>query len=218
MNSTLKPLVSVFAAGALSFLAACGGDSDTTTAKGKDTGVATVKTDPPSDGVKADPAATNAPESKDAKGIKWAQCMRDNGVAMEDPTVDADGNLQFQPPSGGQTANMSTAFEACQALSEGLDLGGSAAQQETFSDALLAFTTCLRGEGLDVGDMDLNAGPGNGEGPQPGENPPAAGSDEFFELLIPGLDLKDPKATPALAKCKPALLELIGGGTAAAGG
>ncbi len=50
--------------------------------------------------------------------IDFAQCMRDNGVDMEDPTFDADGNVQgggFGPDSGIDIGSddTRTAMEAC---------------------------------------------------------------------------------------------------------
>jgi hypothetical protein len=109
--------------------------------------------------------------------------MRENGVDMEDPTFDADGNTTggiFGAPGGGSGIDPSsdefqTAIEACGDLLEGLQLGGGPGggfDVDEIAASLNDFTACLRDEGLDVDDIEF-AGPG---GPGGGPGPNADGS------------------------------------------
>lgn len=99
--------------------------------------------------------------------LEFAQCMRDNGVDMEDPTVNADGTINLSRPGNGsgddgEGGEFDAAFEACSDILEGATfLGGSLDETET-QDQLLEFAQCLRDQGLDVDDPDLsNFGPGD---------------------------------------------------------
>jgi hypothetical protein len=113
---------------------------------------------------------TTTPQSTQEAFLAFAQCMRDNGVDMQDPTFDAAGNLDggFGPGSGMDPGDPATrtALEACgeliQAIGPGGGNGGPQFDRTALSDAFNAFTGCLRDEGLDVDDIDLSIGPGGG--------------------------------------------------------
>ncbi len=145
-------------------LAACGGSDD---------GAAQVATLSTGD-VAAATDTTVAVDTQEAL-LAYAQCMRDNGVDMQDPTVDADGNVQggFGPESGidPRSDEFQTAQEACGDLMEGVSLGGGPGggrfDQTAIQDGLDEFTECLRDEGLDVDDVSL---------PEPGDGPPGGGA------------------------------------------
>lgn len=137
--------------------------------------VATLDTSGGSDGASTDTAvAVDTQESL----LAYASCMRDNGVEMADPTVDADGNVSggFGPQGGidPRSEEFQTAQEACGDLIEGVTLGGGQGggrfDQTAIQDGLNEFTDCLRDEGLDVDDVSLR-GPGQGDGPPDGSIP-----------------------------------------------
>ncbi len=191
-------------------------------------------------------AAASAASAED-QALAFAQCMRDNGVDFPDPTVDADGNLSFagafrQAQGGGFDPGDSSfrdAMDACRDLMDGLTLGGGRAggdfDSSALQEAMLAYTQCLRDQGLDVGDITFDgpglrgAGPGAG-GVQPTAAPsggPAAGerqfggdpTDRFAEIL--GQDPNDPEWISANTVCQPALQEAmssVGFGAGAAAG
>ncbi len=102
--------------------------------------------------------------------IDFAQCMRDNGVDMQDPTFDADGNVQgggFGPDSGldPRADDTRTAMTACSDLLPAGGPGGAGGPQfdrTGIQEAFTSFTACLRDEGLEVDDIDFSAGPGGG--------------------------------------------------------
>lgn len=183
------------------------------------------------------------------QALAFAQCMRDNGVDFPDPTVDADGNPSFEGAFGrseeggfdpGDTS-FRDAMEACGDLMEGLAFGpggggagGGQFDTEAMQEALYTYTSCLRDEGLDVGDIEFGmpgeGGPGGddagaapdagataapelgeaGERPEPAEGQAGPGgdmSDRFAEQL--GYDADDPEWIAANEVCQPVLEEAM---------
>ena len=116
---------------------------------------------------------TTSPANTQEALLKYAACMRENGVNMADPTFDADGN----PTGGGfgrnsgvdrSSAAFQTAQKVCGTLLQGVTLGGRGRGLNTqaIQNSLNDFTACLRGEGLQVDDITFGrrAGAGNGGG------------------------------------------------------
>jgi hypothetical protein len=115
------------------------------------------------------PDTTVPVDTQDAL-LKYAACMRENGVDMADPTFDADGNPTgggFGPNSGidRQSDEFQKAQTACGDLLQGVTLGGRGGNgfdREAIQNSLNDFTACLRDEGLDVDDITF--GPPAGAG------------------------------------------------------
>jgi hypothetical protein len=119
------------------------------------------------------PGTTSPVNSQDAL-LKYAACMRQNGVNMADPTFDADGN----PTGGGfgqgsgidpRSTEFQTAQKACGDLLQGVTLGGNRGRglnRDAIQTGLNDFTACLRDEGLQVDDITF--GPPGGGGPPGG--------------------------------------------------
>ncbi len=88
---------------------ACGSGSAST-----DDGVASLEAGvaaETSDGIETNDGAAGEAAIVDPEEalLAFAACMRDNGVEMADPTVDADGNVQLaRPGQGGEEAPSST--------------------------------------------------------------------------------------------------------------
>jgi hypothetical protein len=116
------------------------------------------------------PDTTSPVDTQDAL-LKYAACMRSNGIDMADPTFDADGNPSgggFGPDSGidPQSTEFQTAQTACGDLLQGVQFGGrgrNGIDQETIQNSLSDFTACLRDEGLDVDDITFGP-PGGAAG------------------------------------------------------
>ncbi|HEY7705156.1 MAG TPA: hypothetical protein VID03_10055 [Acidimicrobiia bacterium] len=113
--------------------------------------------------------ATQADQEQAA--LEFAQCMRDHGVDMPDPTVDGDGNIRMSPPSFGEDGppegfaeTARAAAEACGDLLEGVGFGFSPEDQAELQDQLLEFTSCMRDHGIDMPDPNFNGTPGSGGG------------------------------------------------------
>ncbi len=117
-------------------------------------------------------SGTDASLDVETQMLAFAQCMRDEGVDMEDPTVDADGNLGFGgfrgpgggQEDGGQPDGFREAIAVCQPMLDGLELGFGRANQTDLQDTLLEYAQCMRDNGYAMDDPDLTTfGPGSGE-------------------------------------------------------
>jgi hypothetical protein len=86
------------------------------------------------------------------QGLKFAQCMRKNGIDMEDPKPGQGVTVRVQ--KGGE-AKMKAAQEACKAFSPMQNGGKEMTAEELDKQTKLA--QCLRREGIDV------------EAPKPGQ-------------------------------------------------
>ena len=117
------------------------------------------------------PADTTTPVNTQEALLKYASCMRDNGINMADPTFDADGNPTgggFGPGSGidPRSTEFQAAQKVCGNLLQGVQFGGrgrTPVDREKIQNALNDFTACLRDEGLQVDDITFGPrGGGNG--------------------------------------------------------
>ena len=129
------------------------------------------------------PDTTSPVNTQDAL-LKYAACMRTNGVNMPDPTFDADGN----PTGGGfgrnsgidrSSTEFQTAQKACGDLLQGVTLGGRGRgfNREAIQNGLNDFTACLRDEGLAVDDITFGppaGAPGGGGAATNGSVPAGA--------------------------------------------
>lgn len=134
------------------------------------------------------PATTSPVDTQDAL-LKYAACMRENGIDMPDPTFDADGNPSgggFGPNSGidRSTDEFQAAQTLCGDLLQGVTLGGggrNGVDREAIQSSLNDFTACLRDEGLEVDDITFGppGGAGGGAGGATDGSVPAGGGGGF---------------------------------------
>ena len=171
--------LSFVALGSMLLLAtACGSSGGSSSTKIASLGTtATVGTD----------TATSSPQSTQDAMLAYAQCMRNNGIDMADPTFDANGEPTgqlFGPESGvdPQAEGFQAAQSACGDLLQGVVNGrgqGGGLDRDAIQASLNDFTACLRDQGLDVDDITFGGGQGpaggTGEGGF-GGGPPAGGS------------------------------------------
>ncbi len=133
--------------------------------------------------------------------LAFAACMRDNGFDMEDPTVDAEGNLQFGRPGGGNDDidrdAAEAAFGECGDMLDGVALGFGEIDNTEFQDSILEWAGCMRDNGYEIDDPDFTAfGPGAGGGRAEGGGP-------FGDI-----DQDDPAFQSAMSACE----DLLAGG------
>lgn len=183
----LTPLIAILAL----ILAACGG--------GSDEGVASLETDTTE---AAEDRATDIDVDNEQALTEFAQCMRDNGIDMDDPTVDANGNLTFEGQSQQENIEefdqdaLQAAFDACEEHLVGVAMGFTDTDLSEIEDTLLEFTSCMRDRGFDMADPDLAGGPG--------------GVIDMFGDLDP----TDPDVLEAAEECQEVFANLpFGGGT-----
>ena len=149
--------------------AACGGDASTD-------GVATL-----SDAITTTaPAADVGEPTTEEALLAFTACLRENGVDIEDPTIDVDGNVRLTPPGlqGGREGagddDLRQAREACADLLADAAVGrGRGVDRTQLEDDLVAFAECMRDNGYDMPDPDFSSfGPGSGGGGPFGEIDP----------------------------------------------
>jgi hypothetical protein len=180
-----------------------------------ESGVASLETDDTAV-VAGEAGVVDPAEEVDAEQamIDLAACLRDQGLDIEDPTVDAEGNVQFggfrgaagegdEPPADRET--MRAAMGACEENLEGvvLGFGGGDFDLTALEDTMVEYAACMREHGYDMDDPDLS-GIGPGAGGEPGEG---AGGGPFGEI-----DQDDPDFITANEVCDEILGGLPGGG------
>jgi len=151
----------------------CGGSDDS------ESGIATLETE---NTIVSSEEAVATAEEVDAEEamMAMAACLREQGLDIDDPTVDSEGNVQFggfrgEPGEEGEAPMdrelMQEAMEACQSELEGVTLGfgNRDFDQTEMQDTLVEWAACMRENGYDMDDPDLSTmgQPGEGGGGNP---------------------------------------------------
>jgi hypothetical protein len=133
--------------------------------------------------------ATVDSDSQEEVVMAFTVCLRDEGLDVEDPVVDDQGNLR--PPRLRDVADLDrdvseAAFDACNEYLGDVTFGLGSEDRTEREDELLAFAACVRDNGYDMPDPDFSTdrSPGSGGGGPYG-----------------GLDREDPAFQAALAAC-----------------
>jgi hypothetical protein len=176
-------------------LAACGGG-------GSDDGVASASEDSSgSDDSGGDSSSGGSASDSEEELIDWVECMRDEGVDVPDPQVDADGNLTLGPGLGGGGGGgggqvdpqaLQDATEVCGEVPQSA-FGGEQPDQTEIEDTLLEFAQCMRENGYDMPDPDFS-----GEG--------------GLTSAFGDVDTNDPAFQEAAEACEDILAGGFGGG------
>jgi len=126
---------------------------------------------------------------QEAQLFEFSKCMRDEGIDIGDPTVDADGNVALGTPMGMITdhAGLMKAYATCRDLVGNRPLGHGGEDRSAVHDRLVDFAKCVRERGYhDMPDPDFSDGSGD---------------------LFPGLDSDDPAYQSAVEACKDLLVD-----------
>ncbi|MEA3501486.1 MAG: hypothetical protein U9R47_01820 [Actinomycetota bacterium] len=174
-RTTIVPLLIAF--GLLA--AACSGTDS-------DAGVASLEDELQTE--QAQDSAVDAASQEEAV-MAFTVCLRDEGLDVEDPIVDDQGNLR--PPRLRDIESVDrevagAAFEACSAYLEDVTFGLGEEDRTEREDELLAFAACARENGYDMPDPDFSTPRTPGQG----------GGGPFG-----GLDRDDPAFQDILAAC-----------------
>ena len=110
--------------------------------------------------------------------VAFAACMREEGIDMPDPELDAEGNLHLVSRLGqaglaaaraGDAAAMREAATACRSHLEGVALRWASSDRTEMEDRMVEYAACIRENGFDMPDPDFSGGAGPGpRGPFPG--------------------------------------------------
>jgi hypothetical protein len=176
---------------------ACGGNDS------ESSGVASLETEAPTVASSqpvgtSSPTTTAGPVDDETAMLAFTACMREEGIDVEDPTVDADGNLEMERMRdivGGNDADhdvIEAARLVCDPHLEGVTIQTRRADDTDHQDTLVAYALCMREEGFDIDDPVF--GQGGGTGP-------------FGEI-----DTDDPTYAPAHEVCEPVLGGFVPGG------
>jgi hypothetical protein len=161
--------------------AACGGaDADS------DSGVASLESESEAEQTEAAPVDS---VSQEEAVTAFTVCLRGEGLDVDDPVVDDQGNLR--PPRLRQIESLDrevadAAFESCSEYLEDVTFGLGSEDRTEREDELLAFAACVRENGYDMPDPDFSTARAPGQG----------GGGPFG-----GLDREDPAFQTALAAC-----------------
>ena len=106
--------------------------------------------------------------------LKFARCMREHGIDMEDPQPGQRG-IRITQPKGVSPQKMNEADKACRKYLEDVKPPEmSEEQQKEFQEAALAHAKCMRDHGIDMpdptfgsnGEARVQIGPGSGIDPE----------------------------------------------------
>lgn len=194
----MKLKTSLFGLACLAIVtAACGSD-----AADDDGEVATLETTT----TVAQQSTTTTTVDPEQAAIALTECLRDNGIDLEDPSVDASGNVQMGDFAGELDASgqpdieddvIRAALEACEDFIQDLQLGFDLPDLTELEDTFLEFAACMRDNGYDMPDPDFSSGLfGGGE-----DGAPPAGP--FGDL-----DPNDPDFQAAFQQCQQILSQL----------
>ncbi len=182
-------------------LVGCGG--------GDDAGVATLRDD----------ASTTAPQTDvdvEAALLEFVQCVRDEGIDIDDPQFDDGGVLRLDPdalPEDVDPDELLAARDACSEYLEGVTLRSLGFDFVDLQDRLVTYAACMRSNGYDLPDPDLTgflsrvlgSGRQNSEGAEgfgpfgdvdPTDPDFLAADDVCRPLAFTGLDLPGPGEGP----------------------
>jgi hypothetical protein len=148
---TLRPLAAALLMLAALGLAACGGD------------------DEPSASASSS-STSEEDEARDAQ-VKFAQCMRENGVDLPDPEPGEKGpRIRVGPGSDIDPEEFEAAAKECEEFRSDIRPQLSEGEQEEFKQNALEFARCMRENGVDMPDPQFQDGGGVRIG-GPGINP-----------------------------------------------
>lgn len=160
----------LLAAGLLALVPACGSAAPPA-------GVASVATAPAAPVGSVSPVASADPEEQ---GRKFAACMRENGVDMEDPG--GDGGVRVFRKGSGDMKKVEEAMESCRQYAPVKD---RAEVSEEDRERMRAFAKCMRENGVDMPDPDPDGGGAMIRKVRP-DSPQFKKAREACEDLLPG--------------------------------
>lgn len=117
-------------------------------------------------------AETDPVAESEAAMFAFTQCLRDQGIDVDDPTMDANGDMQlppieFESEVAGTNLDQEpdvAAFEdiiaPCGEHLDGIVATPGPGGMTEFEDMLLAYAECMRSRGIDMPDPDFSAGGG----------------------------------------------------------
>ncbi|MFQ5968421.1 MAG: hypothetical protein ACE5MI_12565 [Acidimicrobiia bacterium] len=117
----------------------------------------------------AEPSGETEDLNVEESFLAFTQCMRDEGIDLPDPELDANGNITFggfDRDPGADPEDIRAAFGVCQEHIEGVVQQFIGRDLTEIQDTLVEYAACMRENGYDMPDPDFSGfGPGQGGGP-----------------------------------------------------
>ncbi len=136
---TVRPFAAALLAVAALGVAACGGDEKEASGSG------------------GEPAAQTDQEKTRAAAVKFAECMRENGVEkFPDPAADGGTRIAVGPESGIDPQEFEAASKACEEFREDIKPQLSEGDQAEFKERALEHARCMREHGIDMPDPEFS--------------------------------------------------------------
>jgi len=109
--------------------------------------------DVPSLAVTPTPIIEDEPLDDEAKVMAFVECMREEGIELKDPVVDADGNVQSPEVVEGvelTREEWAAPYAVCSHHIEGISFGRESADTSAQVDQFVTIAICLNEKGYDV--------------------------------------------------------------------
>ncbi|GBD85881.1 hypothetical protein BMS3Abin02_02302 [bacterium BMS3Abin02] len=105
--------------------------------------------------------------------LDFTACLREQGIEIEDPVVDANGNLRLSRPTNFDPNDrelFQKARDACGPILQRVAIGFRQQDRTQLEDTFVEYAVCMRENGYDMPDPDFsNVGsPGSGNSPPRG--------------------------------------------------
>ncbi len=125
--------------------------------------------------------------------LEMAECMREHGIDMPDPEPGQGMMMKKAGPDDGVNLDDPAAQEALEACEEEVDFKPpelTAGEQEQMQEDMLAFAQCMREQGVEMPDPEVDGGKvtmriGGPDGPELDE-PAMEAAQEACESKMPG--------------------------------
>jgi len=136
----------------------------------------------------ATPIPDTAGETLDDEALmmEFAECLRDEGLEVTDPTVDSDGNIQMPELVEGATATKEewiAAYEVCGEIIENITFEEKEVDRSAQLDQYIELAACMSEAGFDI------------------EEPTAETLDTWMDDLKNTFDWEDPDVEEIIDTC-----------------
>jgi hypothetical protein len=109
-------------------------------------------------------------EQTETAMLAFTQCLRDQGIDVDDPTMDADGNMQLPPISFTSVVegtdpeapmpDIDAIIAPCEEHLAGIVTTAGPGDMTDAEDMFLAYAECMRSNGVDMPDPDFSSNGG----------------------------------------------------------
>ena len=103
--------------------------------------------------------------------LALAECLREQGLEVQDPELDDDGFPRMREMFGPllesgeiDREGMRAAMESCSEYAEAIRTQFGAVDRSEIEDSLYEYAACMRANGYDMPDPDFSTEPGQGQG------------------------------------------------------